>query len=73
VDWLLSGANLSDALLLPDKKEDKWTAAELNDIILHNIVRGPHGHLRTFGGIKWECDLFNERPKARGPMLSLQH
>jgi hypothetical protein len=61
-EWI--GANLSDALLIPDKKEDKWTASELNDIILHHVVRGPHGHLRTFSGIKWECDLFNGRPKA---------
>ncbi len=60
--WI--GANLSNALLIPDKMEDKCTAAALNDIILHNIVRGPHGHLRTFGGIKWECDLLNGRPKA---------
>jgi hypothetical protein len=59
-EWI--GANLSEALLIPDKKEDKWTAAELNDIILNNIVRSPHGHLRTFGGIKWECYLFNRRP-----------
>jgi hypothetical protein len=62
-EWI--GANLSEALLIPDKKEDKWTAAELNDIILHNIVRSSYGHLRTFGGIKWECDLFNGRPKAQ--------
>ncbi len=62
-EWI--GANLSEAMLIPDKKEDKWTAAELNDIILHNIVRSPYGHLQTFGGIKWECYLFNGRPKAR--------
>ena len=29
------------------------------------MVRGPYGHLRTFGGIQWEFDLFNGRPKAR--------
>jgi hypothetical protein len=62
-EWI--GANLSDALLIPDKKEDKWTAAELNDIILHNIERGPRGHLCSFSGIKWECNLFNGRPTAR--------
>ena len=62
-EWI--GANLSEELLIPDKNEDKWTAAELNNILLNNVVRGPHGHLRTFGGIKWECDLFNGRPKAR--------
>ena len=26
---------------------------------------GSHGHLQTFGSIKWECDHFNGRPKAR--------
>jgi hypothetical protein len=62
-EWI--GANLSEELLIPDKIEDKWTAAELNSILLNNVVRGPFGHLRTFGGIQWECDLFNGRPKAR--------
>ena len=62
-EW--NGANLTDDLQIPDKMEDKWTAAELNAILLNNIVRGPHGHLRTFGGIKWECERFNGRPKAR--------
>ena len=62
-EWI--GANHSDDLRIPDKAEDKWSATELNNIILNNIVRGSHGHLRTFGGIKWECDLFNGRPKAR--------
>ncbi len=28
------------------------------------MVCGSHGHLNTFGGIKWECELFNGRPKA---------
>ena len=62
-EWI--GANHSDDLQIPDKAEDKWSATELNNIILNNIVRGSHGHLRTFGGIKWECDLFSGRPKAR--------
>jgi hypothetical protein len=62
-EWI--GTNLSDALLIPDEKEDKWTGAELNDIILHNIVRGLKGHLCSFSGIKWECNLFIKRPKAR--------
>ncbi len=34
-------------------------------ILINNVVRGQHGHLRTFGGIKLECDLFNGRPKAQ--------
>ena len=38
--------------------------AELNTILLNNVVRGPHGHLRTFDGIKWECGLFHRKPKA---------
>ena len=62
-EWI--GANHSDDLQIPDKAEDKWTATELNNTILNNIVRGSHGHLRKFGGIKWECELFNGRPKAR--------
>jgi hypothetical protein len=61
-EW--KGANLSAELLIPEKKRDKWTAAELNSILINNVVRGPLVHLRTFGGIKWECDLFNRRPKA---------
>ena len=64
-EWIMIGANLSEELLIPDKIKDKWTAAELNSFLLNNVVRGPHGHLRTLGGIKWECDLFNGRPKAR--------
>jgi hypothetical protein len=62
-EWI--DANLSAELLIPEKKGDKWTAAELNSILINNVVRGLHGHLRTFGGIKWECNLFNGRPKAR--------
>jgi hypothetical protein len=45
-------------LLIADKIEDKWTAAELNTILLNNVVRGLHCHLHRFGGIKWEFDLF---------------
>ncbi len=62
-EWI--SANLSDELSIPVKNEDKWTAAELNSILINNVVCGSHGHLRTFGGIKWECDLYNGRPKAR--------
>jgi hypothetical protein len=49
-EWI--GANLSEELLIPDKNEDKWTAAELNNILLNNVVWGPHGYLHTFRGIK---------------------
>ena len=41
--WI--GANLSDELQIPDKSEDKWTAAELNSILINNVVCGSHGHL----------------------------
>jgi hypothetical protein len=56
-DWsVLDTAALDKALRglpvpIPDKNEDKWTAAELNSILINNVVRGAHGHLRTFGGI----------------------
>jgi hypothetical protein len=64
-EWI--GANHSEELLLPDKNlnEDKWTTSELNNILLNKVVRGPYGHLLTFAGIKWECYLFDGRPKAR--------
>ena len=62
-EWI--GENLSEELRIPPKNEAKWTAAELNTILINNVVRGPHGHIRTFSGIRWECDLFNGRPKAR--------
>jgi hypothetical protein len=52
-------------LAFPAKQGALWTAAELNAIITGNLVGGPHGHLRTFGCIQWESDLFNGRPKAR--------
>ena len=53
---------MKEELLIPDNNEDKWTAAELNNILLNNVVRGPHGHLHRLVGIKWECYLFNGRP-----------
>ena len=62
-EWI--GENLSEELRIPPKNEDKWTAAELNTNLINNVVRGPHWHIRTFSGIRWECDLFNGRPKAR--------
>ena len=33
------------------------TAAELNAILIGNVVCGPHVHLHTFGCIQWECEL----------------
>ncbi len=70
-EWI--GTNLSDELRSPDKNVDKWTAAELYSILINNVVCGSHGHLHTFGGIKWECALFNRRPKAVLLVLSIQH
>ena len=61
-EWI--GAKLSEELLIADKIEDKWTAAELNTILLNNVVRGLHCHLRRFGGIKWEYDRFNPSGQA---------
>ncbi len=45
-EWI--GANLSDELQIPDKNKDKWTAAELNSILINNVVSGSHGHLHRF-------------------------
>ena len=61
-EWI--GSNLCNELGIPPKRGSLWTASELNAIITGNIVGGPHGHLRTFGCIQWECELFNGRPKA---------
>jgi hypothetical protein len=44
---------------------DGWTVGELNAILDNNLVPGTRGHLRTFGCIQWESELFNGRPKAR--------
>ena len=65
ISYMMSYTNFSDELRIPVKSEDKWKAAELNLILINNVVRGSHGHLRTFGGIKWDCNLFNGRLKAR--------
>ena len=62
-EWI--GANLCEELNIPDKEGTLWIAEELNTIITGNLVGGPHGHLRTFGCIQWENELFNGRPKAR--------
>jgi len=42
-----------------------WTVGELNAILESNLVPGTKGHLRTFGAIQWESELFNGRPKVR--------
>ena len=59
--------NLGQELVIPAKHGDKWTVEELNQILFENLVSlGPRrGHLRTFGAIQWECELYRGRPKAR--------
>jgi hypothetical protein len=49
-EWI--SANIIDDFGIPDKNEDKWKAAELNSILISNVVCGSHGHLCTFDGIK---------------------
>ena len=63
-EWI--GDNFSQSLnIAPKANADKWDVGELNDILENNLVAGATGHLRTFGCIEWECELFNGRPKAR--------
>ena len=62
------GENYASELGIPLKTDlSKWNPAELNTILKQNLVPCRHGtgHLRTFGCIQWECELFNGRPKAR--------
>ena len=70
-EWI--GDNYGAALGIPPKQHaDGWTVGELNAILDNNLVPGTHGHLRTFGCIQWESDLFNGRPKARCYPFDLQ-
>jgi hypothetical protein len=69
-EWI--GAIFCEELNIPDKQGPLWTAAELNAITTGNLVGGPHGHLRTFGCIQWENELFNGRPKARCYPFNIQ-
>jgi len=62
------GENYASELGIPLKTDrSKWNPAELNAILKQNLVPCRHGagHLRTFGCIQWEWELFNGRPKAR--------
>ena len=63
--WI--GDNYGQELGIPPMSGQKWTAGELNSILLHNLVpsSGGAGQLRTFGCIEWESELFSGRPKAR--------
>lgn len=63
-EWI--GDNYGPELgIAPKKNADGWTVGELNTILENNLVPGSKGHLRTFGCIEWESELFNGRPKAR--------
>jgi len=64
-EWIAE--NYGQDLLIPAKSGDKWSVEELNNILVKNLVPcGQNGgHLRTFGTIQWECDLYKGRPKAR--------
>ena len=69
-EWIAE--NKGGQLGIAPKQGQKWSVQELNNILLNNLVecRSPNkgegtGHLRTFGGVQWECELFNGRPKAR--------
>ena len=62
-EWIVS--NLCKEMYIHPKQGAMWTVAELNAILIHNVVGGSHSHLRTFGCIQWECELFQGRPKAR--------
>ena len=64
-EWLAE--NLNEELAIPVKLGDKWTVEELNTVLGRNLVSSVStgAHLRTFGAIKWECELYRGRPKAR--------
>ena len=62
--WI--GDNMSAELQISAMTQDKWTVAELNQILANNLVPGGDGgHLRTFTTLQWECEYYNGRPKAR--------
>jgi len=64
-EWL--SENLAEELAIPAKRGDKWTVEELNTVLENNLVASGStgGHIRTFGAIQWECELYRGRPKAR--------
>jgi hypothetical protein len=50
VEWIRS--NLAEELKIPEKQGDLWTAAELNTIIIGNLVRWNFPtNIRVFTGI----------------------
>jgi hypothetical protein len=59
--WI--GENLGQELQIPPKWDvewSQWTVGELNAILENNLVPSHRGkkHLRTFGCIQWECELY---------------
>ena len=64
-EWL--SENLAEELAIPAKRGDRWTVEELNTVLENNLVASGStgGHIRTFGAIQWECELYRGRPKAR--------
>lgn len=59
--------NHGKALNIPAKLGAQWSVGELNNILHQNLVPcgGNGGHLRTFGMIEWECELYKGRTRAR--------
>lgn len=63
-EWI--GDNYGSELGIPQRRNaDGWTVGELNSILENNLVAGTTGHLRTFGCIQWENEVYIGRPKAR--------
>jgi hypothetical protein len=57
------------------QNEDKWTAAELNNILLNNVVWGPHA-MGPWSSLHVWWHQMGMRPvqqEAQGAMLPLQH
>ena len=62
--WL--GENMEHELAIPAKQGDKYTVAQLNSILMNNLVPNRDGgHLRTFTHLQWECEDYRGLPKAR--------
>ena len=69
-EWIAENKGMD--LGIAPKQGQKWSVKELNNILINNLVecksqnKGERtGHLRTFGAVQWENELFNGRPKAR--------
>jgi hypothetical protein len=65
VAWI--GNDYGQELGIPPMRGHKWTAGELNTILLHHMVPSTGGacQLGTFGCIEWESELYSCWPKAR--------